>query len=500
MRWPRSSGILAHPTSFPGPYGIGDLGPGTTTTLDFLAAGGQKLWQTLPLGPTGYGDSPYAMLSAFAGNPLLISPDRLLEDHLLTRSELASIPDFPDRRVDYGAVVPWKMGVLRASHARFTSHARVPLRDECETFCAEQRDWLDDFALFMALKATHEQRAWVEWPERYARRDPQALAEARRGLAGEIAFQRYAQFLFFRQWRAVRAEARKRDIRIVGDLAIFVAHDSADVWAHPDLFSLDSRGQPTSVAGVPPDYFSPTGQRWGNPLYRWKRLAATNYAWWVARVRRALELEDIVRLDHFRGFHAYWKVPASSPDASQGQWVKGPGADLFAAIRAELGDAPFIAEDLGVITPGVRALQRELGFPGMRVLQFAFEGGAGNRDLPHNYTRNTVVYTGTHDNDTTRGWFESRADEERRHILEYLHCPPDCPPDEVVEALMRAAQASVATMALIPMQDVLHQGSEARMNFPSRPDGNWGWRFTTDDLRPEVSAGLKTLATLYGRA
>ena len=495
MRWPRSSGILAHPTSFPSPYGIGDLGPGTISTLDFLKASGQTLWQTLPLGPTGYGDSPYAMLSAFAGNPLLISPDRLLEDSLLTEADLMPVPVFPDRYVDYGAVVPWKMGLLRASFARFTAHANTELRDECETFCAEQRDWLDDFALFMALKATHDQRAWVEWPERYARRDPQALTEARRGLASEIAFQRYAQFLFFRQWRVARHEARARNIRIVGDLAIFVAHDSADVWAHPDLFYLDAHGQPTSVAGVPPDYFSPTGQRWGNPLYRWNRLAATNYAWWVARVRSALELEDIIRLDHFRGFHAYWKVPAASPDAAQGRWAAGPGADLFRAIRAELGDAPFIAEDLGVITPGVRALQRELGFPGMRVLQFAFGDDAGHRDLPHNYTRNTVVYTGTHDNDTTRGWFESRHGAERRHVLDYLHCQPE----RVVDAMIRAAQASVATMALIPMQDVLHLGSEARMNFPSRPDGNWGWRFTANDLRPETSAHLKALATLYGR-
>ncbi|MEO7002394.1 MAG: 4-alpha-glucanotransferase, partial [Ktedonobacterales bacterium] len=423
------------------------------------------------------------------------SPERLLEDHLLTRADLTEHPHFPVHTVDYGAVVPWKMGILRASYARFTSHAHATLHDEFETFCAAQHDWLDDFTLFMALKATHDQISWVDWPERYARRDPQALAEARRGLASEIAFQRYAQFLFFRQWRAVRTEAQARSIRIIGDLAIFVAHDSADVWAHSDLFYLDEHGQPTAVAGVPPDYFSPTGQRWGNPLYRWKRLATMNYAWWVARVRRALELEDIIRLDHFRGFHAYWKVPASSPTAAEGRWVAGPGADLFAAIRAELGDAPLIAEDLGVITPGVRALQRRLDFPGMRVLQFAFGGDAGNRDLPHNYTRNAVVYTGTHDNDTTRGWFESREGAERRYILGYLQCEPD----QVVAALIRVAQASVATMALIPMQDVLNLGTEARMNYPSRPDGNWAWRFTADDLRDDLAAQLKALATLYGR-
>ena len=493
--WPRAGGILAHPTSFPSPYGVGDLGPGATQFFDFLKSAGQTLWQTLPLGPTGYGNSPYAALSAFAGNPLLISPQRLIEHDLLTRADLASAPDFPTRRVDYGPVAEWTMALLGKARARFDDQPDHPLQAAYDEFCAENAGWLDDFALFMALKGAHGQRAWVEWPKRYAQRQPQALAEARRTLADEIALQRFAQFIFFRQWAFARAEAAQRGVRIIGDLAIFVAHDSADVWSHRDDYSMDESGRPSVVAGVPPDYFSDTGQRWGNPLYRWDAMAADGYQWWIARVRQALKVYDIIRLDHFRGFESYWEIPGDAPNAVQGAWKPGPGADLFTTIRAALGEVPFIAEDLGVITPPVRTLQRELGFPGMRVLQFGFSGGPRNHDLPHNYTSHAVVYTGTHDNDTTRGWFAAREGHEREYALQYLGCAPE----DITWAMIRAAYASVARLALVPLQDVLDIGSEGRMNFPSQPDGNWEWRFAEGDLTFTHAQRLRTLAETYGR-
>lgn len=495
MKWPRAGGILAHPTSFPGPFGIGDLGPSAERFFDFLAASGQRFWQTLPLGPTGYANSPYAALSAFAGAPSLISLERLVEDHLLLQSTLDAAPAFPTGHVDYGAVVPWKMGLLREASAQFKTQAQPALRETYERFRNENAAWLDDFALFMALKDANGQRAWVEWPERYAHRDPQAMAEARETLANEIEAHTFAQFIFFRQWDALREAANARGIQIIGDLAIFVSHDSADVWSHPEYFALDAQGQPTAVAGVPPDYFSETGQRWGNPLYRWELLRELEYQWWVDRVRQALRVYDIIRLDHFRGFEAYWAVPASEPTAAHGEWRLGPGVELFEAIQKALGETPLIAEDLGVITPQVRELQAALGLPGMRVLQFAFSSDAENHDLPHNFTPDAIVYTGTHDNDTTRGWFEASGDDERAYALEYLRCEPE----EVASAMIRLAYASVARMALVPMQDVLNLGSEARMNYPSRTDGNWEWRFSENDLSDERAAWLKRLVTTYGR-
>jgi 4-alpha-glucanotransferase len=496
MKWPRAGGILLHPSSLPGPFGIGDLGPATISLLDFLAAARQKLWQTLPLGPTGYGDSPYATLSAFAGNPLLISPERLVEENLLSPADLASPPGFPAERTDYGAVVPWKLALLHSSYSRFLSAPSATIRNDHERFCETQRGWLDDYALYAALKAEHDGAAWVEWEEPLATRQPEALCQAQQRLADEIAYQKYAQFLFFRQWSVVREAAHQRGISIIGDLAIFVAHDSADVWAHPELFQLDARGNPTVVAGVPPDYFSETGQRWGNPLYRWDVLRETGYAWWIERVRRALELEDFVRLDHFRGFHAYWEVLAEHETAIAGRWVSGPGGALFAAIRAALGNVPFLAEDLGQITPGVRALRKRLGFPSMKVLQFAFSGDAKSIHLPHNFSPDSVVYTGTHDNDTTRAWFAACGAYERGHVVGYLGCEAD----DVVPAMIRAAYASVANLAVVPMQDVLGLGTEARMNFPSRSDGNWEWRMTDHQLTPGTAEWLASLATLYGRS
>ncbi|MGH2503847.1 MAG: 4-alpha-glucanotransferase, partial [Ktedonobacterales bacterium] len=411
-------------------------------------------WQTLPLGPTGYGNSPYAALSAFAGNPTLISPERLVADDLLPASALDEIPDFPTHAVDFGAVAPWKMTLLRQASERFHTHGHSALTEAYTRFRADNALWLDEFALFMALKEAHGLRAWVEWPEPYAQRHPDALAEARRALASEIETHSFAQFLFFHQWEALRRAAHARHIRIIGDLAIFVAHDSADVWSHREYYSLDAHGHPTVVAGVPPDYFSETGQRWGNPLYRWDVLSETGYRWWIDRVRQALRVYDIIRLDHFRGFEAYWEVPAEEPTAVRGAWRPGPGEALFAAIRAEMGEAPIIAEDLGVITPQVRALQHTLGLPGMRVLQFAFSGGSDSHDLPHNYTPDCVVYTGTHDNDTIRGWFAALHGHERAHALDYLQCAPQ----DVGRAMIRLAYASVARIVITPMQDILDLG------------------------------------------
>jgi 4-alpha-glucanotransferase len=495
MKWPRASGILAHPTSFPGRFAIGDLGPGAITFLDFLAEGKQHIWQVLPLGPTGYGDSPYALLSAFAGNPLLISPEALLDEHLLTEADLEDAPAFDQARVDFGVAIPWKTALLHASHQHFQRMHTSAVHADYEAFCAQQRSWLDDYALFAALKAHFGGVTWTDWPRPYALREPAAMDDARATLADEIAFHRYAQFLFFRQWAAVRAAARERHIRIMGDLAIFVAHDSADVWAHRDLFFLDENGRPTVVAGVPPDYFSKTGQRWGNPIYRWDVLAQDGYGWWTDRVRQALQLEDILRLDHFRGFQAYWEIPGDAETAVAGRWVSGPGEKLFAAIREALGDVPFVAEDLGVITPDVVALRKRLKFPGMRVLQFAFSADTSNQFLPHNYTRNAVVYTGTHDNDTTRGWYESLTRAQRHSALVYLHTDGH----HIVWDMIRAAEASVASICIVPLQDPLELGSSARMNYPSKPANNWAWRCPPELLTPTVAEHLTELATIYGR-
>lgn len=495
MKWPRSSGILAHPTSLPGRFAIGDLGPGAHAFLDFLAESGQGIWQVLPLGPTGYGDSPYALLSAFAGNPLLISPETLLAEHLLAPGDLDNTPAFDPASVDYGTVIPWKMALLHTSHLRFLANGKAALHTEYQAFCDEQRAWLDDYALFMALKARFGGIVWTDWPRTYALREPDALADAQSTLADEIAFHCYTQFLFFRQWAAVRAAAHDRNIRIMGDLAIFIAHDSADVWAHRELFRLGDDGNPTVVAGVPPDYFSKTGQRWGNPIYRWDVLAANGYDWWIDRVRQALQLEDILRLDHFRGFEAYWEIPGDAETAVSGRWAPGPGDSLFDAIRAALGDVPFVAEDLGVITPDVVALRKRLKFPGMRVLQFAFSADTSNEFLPHNYTRNTVVYTGTHDNDTTRGWFDSLKKAQQQQVLAYLHGDKQ----HIVWDMIRAVEASVARTAILPLQDPLELSSEARMNYPSTPAHNWIWRCPLELLTPAVSTQLAEMATLYGR-
>ncbi len=494
MKFKRASGVLLHPTSLPGPYGIGDLGPAAFAFVDFLAEAGCRLWQVLPLGPTGYGDSPYQCFSAFAGNPLLISPQALLAADLLTADDLRHPPSFPPDRVAYGEVIPWKQALLAKAWERFTARENHPLQPAFDRFIQENAHWLDDFALFMALKAAHNGAPWTDWPAPLRQRQPEALAQARRQLASSVARYRFAQFLFFHQWQALIRHAHGRGVHIIGDMPIFVAHDSADVWAHPHLFYLDENGQPTVVAGVPPDYFSPTGQRWGNPLYRWEAHKKEGYAWWLARFRALLQLVDIIRLDHFRGFAGYWEVPAQAPTAEHGRWVPGPGADFFAALQEALGNLPIIAEDLGEITPDVIALREQFHLPGMKILQFAFSGPE-NPFLPHHFTPHCVAYTGTHDNDTALGWYWSAPEHEKDYARRYLSVSGE----DFAWDLIRMAWRSTAVFALAPMQDLLSLGSEARMNLPGRAAGNWAWRMPADALQPAIRDRLRELNYLYHR-
>lgn len=492
---PRSAGILLHPTSLPGPYGIGDLGPAAYAWIDNLAHARQKWWQILPLGPTGYGDSPYQCFSAFAGNPYLVSPQLLVHDGLLHHGEYEGAL-FPDERVDYGPVIAYKNRLLARVWETFQAGRAPGLRPEFERFCHEHSTWLDDYTLFMALKEKLGGRSWLEWPDELRRREPAALERARRELAAPMASQCFRQFLFFRQWRHLREYAHKRGIKIIGDIPIFVSSDSADVWANPHLFLLDRECKPTHVAGVPPDYFSATGQLWGNPLYNWEAMARAGYAWWIARLRACLEMVDLIRLDHFRGFEAYWEIPAGMKTAEIGRWVKGPGADLLHALDKALGGLPLIAEDLGVITPEVIALRDQFNLPGMRILQFAFDSGPDNRFLPHAYeTPRTVVYTGTHDNDTTRGWYATAPEKERDYARRYLGRDGN----DIAWDLIRLAWSSVADYALAPLQDVLNLDTTGRMNYPGRPAGNWCWRFLPHQLTPWVLDRLADLTSIYGR-
>lgn len=498
MQLPRASGILLHPSSLPGPWGIGDLGPMAYRFVDFLAAAGQTLWQVLPLGPTGYGDSPYQCFSAFAGNPLLINIDDLIDHGLLTSAEArATLGKLPSDRVDFGALIPAKQALLRSSFERFRSGHGTRFHQAYTAFCAANAEWLADYALFMAIKEAQGGGSWHDWQPELRDRQPAALECMRRELAGTIEYHQYVQFLFFRQWQALKEYANQRGVLIIGDAPIFVADDSADVWANRDLFFVDSSGMPTVVAGVPPDYFSATGQRWGNPLYRWDKMAETGYRWWVARMRQAFTLYDVLRLDHFRGFEAYWEVPASAPTAVDGRWVQGPGADLFKTLQAELGDLPIIAEDLGLITPEVEALRLAFDLPGMKVLQFAFGDDATNPYLPHNYTANYVVYTGTHDNDTSVGWFATLDANTRAAVLTYLG--RDEQTVDIAWDLMRLGLMSVANYAITPLQDVLRLGSEARMNTPGRLGGNWAWRCAAAALSEELAHQLRSLTRAYGR-
>ncbi|HXH39678.1 MAG TPA: 4-alpha-glucanotransferase [Thermoanaerobaculia bacterium] len=490
----RTAGVLLHPTSLPGPFGIGDLGDELLVFLDWAQSAGLKLWQVLPLNAPGYGNSPYGCLSSYAGNPLLISPRRLLEDGLLPAGALDGMPEFPDGSVDFDRVAALKQELLQRSYEHFAEHATD---DQWQALAGFEGDnpWLPDWALYAALKEKHGGRPWMAWPPGLAFREHDAIDSARAELADEIGFHEYVQWIFFGQWAAVRDAARARGIRIMGDVPIYVAGDSADVWANREIFQLDEHGLPDVVAGVPPDYFSETGQRWGNPLYRWDLLRETNYSWWVARVRAALRFADVLRIDHFRGFAAYWEIPASEPTAIHGHWMPGPGRALFDAIRDALGELPIVAEDLGFITSEVHQLRKDIGVPGMRILQFAFTQ-ASSPHLPHSYDPKTVVYTGTHDNDTARGWYENAAAEEREAVEVYLGVTDAA---DVAWSLIRAAYTSVAETVIVPVQDILDLGSDARMNRPGAEHDNWSWRLTEGALTSEHADKLCRLAKASGR-
>ena len=505
MRFQRCSGILLHPTSLPGPYGIGELGPEAYRFADFLRDSGQRIWQVLPLGPTGYGDSPYQCFSAFAGNPLLISLDRLAEDEYLNARDLNERMEFPADSVDFGQVITWKMSLLRRAFQTF--QRRMPLeRQGFDDFCRKRSAWLDEFALFMALKEAHNNVMWMLWDRALALRDPNALERARKELSGEIECNKFIQFLFEQQWNDLKAHCRQQEIRIMGDMPIYVALDSADVWADRALFELNDDGSPQVVAGVPPDYFSATGQLWGNPIYRWPEHARTGYAWWIARFRRALDVLDLIRLDHFRGFEAYFEIPAGETTAVNGKWVKGPGAALFEAVEGALGRLPMVAENLGVITPEVEALREQFGYPGMAILQFAFgKDPQAPNFKPHNYVHHLLAYTGTHDNDTVVGWWKSTGGDSTRTLadieseLEFARRYLNTDGDEINWVMIRTLMASVADTVLFPLQDVLGVGSEGRMNLPGTPSGNWHWRFRAEALTPTIGEQLRQLAETYER-
>ena len=500
MKFERSGGILLHPTSLPGPYGIGDLGPQAYGFVDWLESTGCKLWQVLPLGPTGYGDSPYQCFSAFAGNPYLLSFDLLLQDGLLMQDDLKDKPDFPAARVDFGWIIPWKLNLLQKAFSRFPS-ASDALHAKFNYFCAENASWLDDYALFMSLKEANGGGAWNGWDKSIRTREQAAMDEARKEHTESVQRYSFYQFLFFRQWNDLRKYTNEKDIKIIGDIPIFIAYDSADAWANPELFFLDEESLPTVVAGVPPDYFSPTGQLWGNPLYRWDVHKETGYVWWLDRFKAVLKLVDIIRLDHFRGFAGYYEIPFGAKTAETGRWVPGPGSDFFKTLATKLTDGqpsenelPIIAEDLGVITPDVVELRDGFNLPGMKIMQFGFDEPK-NPFLPHNYPSHCVAYTGTHDNDTARGWFDSAPTDERNFAFRYLNTTKE----RFVWDLIRGVWSSVAVFALAPMQDFLHLGGDARMNFPSRLGGNWEWRMTEKDMGKNLAKSLRELNELFLR-
>lgn len=495
MKFERASGILLHPTSLPGPYGIGDLGSQAYRWVDFLDECGCCLWQVLPLGPTGYGDSPYQCFSAFAGNPYIISPEALLEDGLLHSNDLVEKPGFTPGKVDFGKLIPWKIGLLDRAYIQFQSNSQKELKIEFDQFKAEHEFWLKDFALFMALKEAYGGGSWVGWPRPLLRHEPDAIAQARQEHSVAIKRQEFRQFIFLKQWHQLHQYANRKGISIIGDLPIFVAHDSAEVWAHPDLFFLDNQGNPTVVAGVPPDYFSKTGQLWGNPLYRWEVHKERNYRWWVQRLESVLTQVDYVRLDHFRGFVGYWEVPYGEKTAVKGRWMPGPGAEFFSIVEEQLGQLPIIAEDLGVITEEVILLRERFNLPGMRIIQFAFNGNPQDPFLPHNHEKHSVVYTGTHDNDTSRGWYERVPEREKRFYRRYL----DRDGSQVAWDLIRATWGSVAAFALAPFQDFLDLGNEARMNYPGNPSGNWHWRMPEGAMSEKLQDRIRELNFLFSR-
>ncbi len=498
MTRPRRSGILLHPTSLPGPHGSGDFGPAAYHFVDWLVAAGQRVWQVLPLTPIGPGNSPYASVSAFAGSPLLVALEPLIDKGWIDAADAATGSSLPVGHVDFERAAPWRMARLREAAFRFERDAASDDRAAFAEFSAAEAHWLDDYGLFMALDGQHRKQAiwsWTEWDPGCARRDPVALAAARTQWREEIGFWQFVQWCFFTQWRALKHYANQREVQLVGDLPIFVAHHSADCWARPDLFLLDAQGKPRFVAGVPPDYFSATGQRWGNPLYDWQAMQREGFAWWIARMRHELARADVVRIDHFRGFAACWEIPAACPTAVEGRWVPAPGDALFEALQAALGHLPVIAEDLGVITPDVEMLRDRCGFPGMKILQFAFGGDATHAFLPHNYPPHCAAYSGTHDNDTARGWYEAAPGHERRFAEVYL----DTDGADIHWAMIRAICGSVAELAVYPMQDVLGLGTEHRMNTPGRLDC-WTWRFGWQQVGAAPAQRLAQLSAAFGRA
>lgn len=497
MPFQRASGLLVHPTSFPSPFGMGDIGPAAYEFVDFLADTGQQIWQVLPLGPTGHGNSPYMSYSSMAGNHMLISLEQLRDRGLLDQSDLDDFPHFSEDVVDFSGVLPTKLKLLEKAAERFESTADEGTRQEYETFCKKRAFWLDDYAFFMALKRAHGGASWNQWDNALARREDGAMAAWHDKLSTVIAYHKYFQFEFCRQWTALKNYANERHIQIVGDMPIYVAHDSVDVWAFPHNFMIDPETlNPSEMAGVPPDYFSETGQLWGNPTYNWAALQKLGFRWWLQRLKALLDYVDLIRIDHFRGFQAYWAVPEGETTAMAGQWVEAPGEAFFNAVKEEFGSLPILAEDLGVITPEVEALRDQFDFPGMKILQFAFGGDASNPYLPFNFVRNCVVYTGTHDNDTTVGWFDQASEYERDRVLRYLG---GLSADGIHWAFIRVALSSIANQAIIPLQDVLGLGSFARMNTPGKADDNWAWRYRSEMLTGELRDRLRDLTTLNGR-
>lgn len=497
MPFPRASGILLHPTSLPGRYGIGDLGLEAHQFIDFLARSEQRLWQILPLGPTGYGNSPYMSFSTMAGNPLLISLEILRDNGFLSDDDLREVPNFPLDTIDFEKVIAWKMPLLQQACSNFQDKATPLQQKEFEGFCRGKANWLEDYALFMALLEAQDGGSWVDWPDEIRNRQPAALDSWREQLRDTIFFQKFLQFEFFRQWAELKTYANTQKIRIIGDIPIYVAHNSADVWSHPETFQLDPQtGMPLEVAGVPPDYFSETGQLWGNPIYNWDHLESTHFSWWVDRVRETLAYVDIVRIDHFRGLEAYWSVPADEETAINGRWIKAPGYKLFDTIREQLGSLPIIAEDLGDIDQAVLDLRDHYGFPGMKILHFAFGSDSKNAYLPFNVDANSVIYTGTHDNNTTVGWYHQIADYERDRFHRYLGCTG---PYGIAWDLIRLVMSSVANQAIIPLQDIFSLGADARMNAPGTSENNWGWRFRAEALTEDYSHRLRELVYIYGR-
>ena len=493
----RASGVLLHVTSLPSRYGIGDIGPSAFAWVDQLAAAGQGWWQVLPLGPTGCGHSPYQALSSFAANPLVTSPDRLIEDGLLNPGDYEDCR-FPSDHVDFERVIPFKERLLACAWKNFRRGARADLRAPFDQFCEEKARLQEEPALFMALRAQYRGAPFQEWPAGHALREPASLAQARRESADAMQQFRFGQFILLRHWQILKDYANQRGVRLLGDLPIFVSPDSSDVWANPELFLLDDQARPRVVAGVPPDYFSAQGQLWGNPLYDWEALRQTGYRWWIDRFQARLDYLDAIRIDHFRGFEAAWQVPAGATTAVAGRWVPGPGADFFEQVRQSLGGLPLIAEDLGVITPAVAALRDQFQLPGMRVLQFAFDGDPSNPHLPHHCVHNGVIYTGTHDNDTTRGWYDTLPEQQRRNFWNYLQRSPG-EPHEAAWELIGLAWSSGAALAVTPFQDLLDLGSAARMNVPGRADGQWRWRCSEEALNDAVWQRLHELTKASGR-